>query len=181
VIPFMGPTLGRRAIGACACIVGSLLLLGAAETATAAPAIEIHQDVEGEIGPLLGKISKGECFRKKTGAFAFSAFGPSTNKSYELVVRIPSRDWRGFGHHYSLFYGSHDPAFFGLTGPRHELFSNTFPLPGTPPGVVGGGAIVFKGKGSLMSIGFEPAFNEAADEAVFIFGGFLKCAGPRTK
>jgi hypothetical protein len=59
---------------------------------------------------------------------------------------------------------------FGPGGP----YSNEFPIPGTPPDTVGGGAIKFSANGKRVAAGLAPAANEAYTEGV-IFAGSMKC------
>ncbi|MGH2994386.1 MAG: hypothetical protein ACRDL1_12750 [Solirubrobacterales bacterium] len=53
-------------------------------------------------------------------------------------------------------------------------YSDIFSIPGTPPGVVGGGAIAFEKKGKVMSLGFRSTPNQDFSQGVTVFGT-MKC------
>lgn len=153
------------------------LLVACLLPAAGAATVKIY-DTDGN--KLLGEIDSAKCKIGKgdgKGGKDFSAVGRTKDRSYTLDVQI-LRSWRGFGEDYSLFFGLEDPAFF-LHGPD-DLYSNAYPVPGTPPGTVGGGAIHFSGNGKQLRIGFAPAANEAFTKSV-VFAGGMKCKYPRKR
>jgi len=157
---------------------GVALLLGLAILAvtpvSAGAAIEIRPSTDPTAAPL-ATIKKGKC--NKFGDLWLGG-GKSTDKAWDLFVEIV--DFDGYGPDYSLFYGTDRPAWFELKGPGGP-YSNRHPIPGTPPGVVGAGAISFGGKkGKKLSIGAYAAPNEDFSQGVS-FVGAMKCKYPKKK
>lgn len=143
--------------------------------AVASAEIKIY-DSDG--AALLGEIEKGKC--KVSGGKGnkdFFADGRSTNGTYTLDVNI-IQAWKGFGRDYSLFYGAEDPNFF-LIGPGGP-YSNVYPIPGTPPGAVGGGGIHFARDGKKLRIGFAPAYDSHLNSGL-VFAGSMRCKYPRRR
>jgi hypothetical protein len=160
-------------LAACVALVLGLVLVAVAP-GRAGASIEIHNS---DATSLLGQIEKGKCSIEGRRDKVFGARGKSTDGAFELFVSV--NQWRGFRSTYPLFFGAEQPANFALTGPGGP-YSNLNPIPGTPPGVVGGGAIAFEKKGKLMSLGFVPAPNQDFSQAVTITGA-MKCKYPKKK
>jgi hypothetical protein len=108
----------------------------------------------------------------KKGNKYFLAFGESPN-GWDLDVYIYESFWGGVKDDYTLFYGVKEVGF-DLFDPSGTRYSNAFPIPGTPPGIVGGGAIDFGRQGKKMGIGFSAAPNREFTQGVAFAGG-LKC------
>ncbi|MGH2963028.1 MAG: hypothetical protein ACRDL3_12670 [Solirubrobacterales bacterium] len=166
---------------ACVVAAGGALVLAvavlAATPASAGAAIEIHP-ATGETGTPLGTIKKGKCrLEGPKGDKVLADKGKSTDRAFELIVSI--NQWEGFRDTYQLFFGSEQPANFALVGPGGP-YSNLNPIPGTPPGVVAGGAIAFEKKGKRMSFGFFGAPNQDFSQGVSITGA-MKCKYPKKK
>lgn len=161
--------VGRVAIRLSFALMAVVLVTALAPSAAGA-AIEIRGS--DEQAALLGTIKKGKCGLKgKKANRRFRAVAKSTDGAYELSVVVS--EWHGYRRSYSFFYGASEPGSFYLRGPDDD-YSNLFPIPGTPPGVVGGGGIAFGNKGRRMSLGFAPAGNRDFSRGVVIAGA-MKC------
>lgn len=148
------------AVGILAC-VGALML-----SASAAADITI---LDGDSGAKKAEIHRGRCGVRGTKKNRhFMAIADSPN-GWELDVYIQEGHWRGFKHDYPLHYGVRQVGF-DLYDPNQELYSNQFPVPGSPPGMVGG-EIRFANKGKRMAIGFSPAPNRHYTRSVSFAGG----------
>ena len=139
--------------------------------AAASAAVDIYES--SEAATHLATIEKAKCAVKgKKGDKYFLASGESPN-GWDLDVFIYESFWGGVKDDYTLFYGVREVGF-DLYAPDGTLYSNQFPIPGTPPGIVGGGAIKFGKKGKKMGIGFSAAPNREFTQGV-VFAGGLKC------
>jgi hypothetical protein len=153
-----------------------LALIAAAVAMTVAPAgasaaVDIYES--SEAATHLATIEKAKCAVKgKKGNKRFHASGESPN-GWDLDVYISESFWGGVKDDYTLFYGVREVGF-DLFDPSGTLYSNQFPIPGTPPGIVGGGAIDFGRQGKKMGIGFSAAPNREFTQGV-AFAGALKC------
>jgi hypothetical protein len=127
----------------------------------------MFQSSVGEGKSIVAIFRSGSC-RVSGGSFHAS----TTAGGYRLTATI--RNFRGFGHRYTLRYRSSDPSFV-VSGP-HGPFTNAYFPGGTPP--PGGGAIAFGPRGSTMSIGFISAFNAGGSDGV-LFAGGMTCRYPR--
>jgi hypothetical protein len=157
----MGRRVSGVALGACL-----------AALALAAPA-QAEISIVDDAGNVVSEIKKGKCkVTGKKGKKEFVGFGESP-EGWELNVYILNESWGGVKDDYTLFYGVRDVGF-DLYGPDSELYSNQFPIPGTPPGLVGGGAIKFGKHGRKLAIGFAPAPNRDFTRGVS-FAGAMKC------
>jgi hypothetical protein len=151
---------GVLPVGVVVCIAALML------AASASAEITI---LDGGTGAKKGEIQKGKCgVSGKKGKKEFSSIAESPN-GWELHVYIYPGHWQGFKHDYELHYGSREVGF-DLYAPDNELFSNQFPVPGSPPGMIGG-AIRFGNHGKRMSIGFSPAPNRNYTKSVSFAGG----------
>jgi hypothetical protein len=134
--------------------------------------------VDAEGNPV-SAIKKGKCaVTGKKGKKEFVARGESP-EGWELDVYILNETWGGVKDDYTLYFGLRDPGF-DLFGPDGENYSNQFPIPGTPPGVVAGGAIKFARDAKKLSIGFFSAPNREFTRG-FGFAGAMKCKYKRGK
>jgi hypothetical protein len=145
-----------------------------ATTAADAPAsVKIYDDSES--ATLLGKVRKAKCKlkRDRDGKF-FIARGDTTNGNFSLDVNL--LDWQGFREKYKFFLGVVDPNFFvsGSSG----LFSNTFEIPGTPPGAVPAGGAEFRRGGKILRFGVFLAPSSDLSSGIKFAGG-MKCDYPR--
>jgi hypothetical protein len=151
---------GVLPVGVVVCIAALML------AASASAEITI---LNGGTGAKEGEIQKGKCGVKgKKQNKEFHAIAESPN-GWELQVFVYPGHWRGFKHDYELHYGAREVGF-DLYAPDQELFSNQFPVPGSPPGMVGGD-LRFANKGKRMAIGFSPAPNRSYTKSVSFAGG----------
>ena len=154
---------GLSAVGILAC-VGALLMPG-----SAAATITV---LDGGTGAKKAEIQKGRCSLKgQKQNRHFHAIADSSN-GWELDVYVYEGHWRGFKHDYELHYGERQVGF-DLFAPDGELYSNQFPVPGSPPGMIGG-ELRFSDRGKRMSIGFSPAPNRQYTKSVS-FAGAMDC------
>ena len=111
-----------------------------------------------------------ECTKSKRNGF--SATTPHANGAKYLHVKID--DFTGF-HKYELTVGNQaDPyvVFVATDGTRYSNLNRPpFPSPG-------GGQVHFAKHGKLMGVGYSPAYNGDASDAV-TFTGVLKCNYPK--
>jgi hypothetical protein len=127
---------------------------------------------------LLGTIAKADCkVVKRPIKDKFLAFS-NPRAPFSLEVFIEKTAWHGFRGNYPLLHGGQDVTF-DLFGPSEsgDLFSNSFGIPGIPPGTVSGGAIRFSNDGRRLSIGFAPAATSDFTQGV-VFAGAMKCRYP---
>jgi hypothetical protein len=126
-------------------------------------------------GGTVDTFTKGECrvFGKGNGQRFFAVL-KSEQKLFSMTVFIDEGTWKGFGRDYALSYGVDDPAYFLRRRTDDELFSNVYPIPGTPPGAVGAGGIHFNGSGKRMGIGAYAASNKAFTDG-YSFAGGVRC------
>jgi hypothetical protein len=130
----------------------------------------------------LATIDKAQCkLRKAAGPTKsrFIAFSLPKEANWTVAVFIPNNTWHGFGFSYPLFYGA-DPTAYAFSKSPAASYSNAYPIPGTPPGIVGGGAINFSPKGKAISVGLDPAPNADYTSGV-IFAGSMKCKYPKRR
>ena len=146
------------------------LLLGATEAAYAS--VKIYDDSES--ATLLGQVRKATCKLKRDqdGKY-FLARGETTKGDLGLTVNI--LDWQGFREDYDFFLGVRDPNFFvsGSSG----VFSNTFEIPGTPPGAIPAGGAEFRRGGEMLRFGVFLAPSSDLTSGVKFAGG-MKCKYP---
>lgn len=170
-------------MGACGSMLRKaalLLLTIVASAALVAPAGAEVQILDQDSAKV-DAFKTGQCrlFGKGSGQRFFAVL-KSEQKKFSMTVFIDEGTWKGFHTDYTLLYGVDDPAFFLRRRADDELFSNVFPIPGTPPGAVGGGGIDFSGTGKRMGIGFAPASNKSYTEG-YVFAGTVKCKYPKKK
>jgi len=151
-------------------VIAASLAIAVTPSASSA-AVDIYES--SEAATHLGKIKKAKCAVKGRGQNKeFRASGESSN-GWELDVYIYEGFWGGVGDKYTLFFGVREVGF-DLYAPDATLYSNQFAIPGTPPGIVGGGAIDFSRQGKRMGIGFSAAPDRTFTRGV-VFAGGLKC------
>lgn len=155
-----------------AAAVGAVVALAALTCAAAVATVKVY---DSETAASLGEVRKAKCKLKRDadGRF-FVAGSESTNGDFTLNVNV--LDWQGFKQDYTFYLGAQDPSFF-LTA-SYGVFSNVYPIPGTPPGAVGAGAVSFRRDGKKLGIGAYLAPNEDFTRGVK-FAGSLKCVYPR--
>ena len=163
-------TAGRGASRWWLATIAAALAIAIAPSGASA-AVDIYES--SEAATHLGAIEKAKCAVKgKKGNKRFVAVGESPN-GWELDVYIYEGFWRGVKDDYTLFYGVSEVGFV-LAAPGGTLFSNRFPIPGTPAGIVSAGAIDFGRQGKKLGIGFSAAPNPDFTQGV-AFAGVLKC------
>ncbi len=143
-----------------------------------APSATAKVSILAEGGQKVDTISKGKCrVSGKRGSKDFFATAKSDGGRFVLTAFIDAPVFRGFRHDYTIFYGGEDPQVFLHRRSDDEVFSN-FKIPGTPAGVVGGGAIDFGKGGRRMGIGLAPAPNKSFTEG-YTFAGVIPCKYPK--
>jgi hypothetical protein len=156
------------------------LLLVVAAAVLAAPAGAEVRVLDADSNTV-DSFKTGDCRTFGKGADQrFFASLKSEGKLFSMTVFIDEGTWKGFGEDYALSYGSEDPAYFLRRRADDELFSNVFPVPGTPPGVLGAGAIKFNGSGKRMGIGAYAASNKSFTDG-YSFAGVVKCKYKKKK
>ena len=161
---------GRRACRSGFALIAAAVAI-AITPAGAGAAVDIYE--ASEAATHLGAIEKAKCAVKgKKPNKRFVAVGKSPN-GWELDVYIYEGFWRGVKADYTLFYGVSEVGFV-LAAPAGTLFSNQFPIPGTPAGIVSAGAIDFARQGKKLGIGFSGAPTRDFSQGVAFAGG-LKC------
>lgn len=144
--------------------------------AVAAPSASAQiQILDSNSSNKVDTITKGKCrVSGKKGNRDFFLAAKSDKGKFLLTVFIDAPVFTGFGDTYIVYYGSPDPQIFLHRNSDDEVFSN-FKLPGTPAGVVGGGAVAFRKQGKRVGIGLSPAVSKGADEG-YVFAGPINCS-----
>jgi hypothetical protein len=156
------------------------ILCACALIATAAAAVPVAASASVKVydkaGQVLATIEKAKCRQSTNGSFKATSL--PGNAPYVLEATIGKPMWEGFRHHYPVFYGD-TRISVDLFGPGSSLYSN-FPLPGTPPSTVVGGAINFDNGGKQVGVGLDPALAEDLSTGLII-AGVMKCKYPRRR
>ena len=127
-----------------------------------------------ESGKTVDTITKGKCrVSGKKGSKDFFLTAKSEDGKFSLTAFIDSPVFTGFDETYIAYYGGDDPQIFLRRNSDDEVFSN-FKIPGTPAGVVGGGAVDFRRDGRRVGIGLDPASNKSFTEG-YSFAGVIGC------
>lgn len=176
----MGGRGSRTALGVAVWGVLSLLVVVAPARA------EIQLFESSEAATKLGTVRKGKCkVRTANGRKYFGALAESTNGRFDLVVVIDPPIWRGYRKVYPLFYGDAN-VWVGLTDHHTDTrYSTSFPIPGTPPGVVGAGRVKFFGGGRKgrrkLGVGAYSVPGERDLMEGIAVAGRMKCKKPRRR
>jgi hypothetical protein len=161
---------GARRLAAAVLAAGALI----AGVPPASASIKIQ---DSETLTVLQEFDKADCRVVKNKTIKWRAFSQPADDLYTLDVFVNKSAWNGFGE-YDLLYGDPGVEFF-VFGPDHDIYSNTYGIPGTPPGVFAGGLKISK-NGKRYSVGAYGLSNEAFTKGIAVSGS-ARCKAPKRR